>query len=99
MKAKLLMDQSTVVRDDKRRIVAVDILPKGAVIDHPNAWKLVGAGVAEPADNECEERCPRTEAQRVAAHLWQLKQVDLQKLARDKTASGEPDDDKEDEDE
>lgn len=29
----------------------------GHIIEHPYAYKLVRAGVAIPADNECEERC------------------------------------------
>ena len=97
MKAKLLLDQTTVIRDDKRRIVALDILPVGSIIDHPKAWRLVSHGVAEPADKECEDKCPQTQAQRAAAHLWQVKQLALQKAARDKAAAA-TDTDTEDED-
>jgi hypothetical protein len=30
--------------------------PRGTVIEHPDAWQLVRAGVAIPADDECRER-------------------------------------------
>ena len=97
MKAKLLAVESTVIRDGKRRIIGVDILPAGTVIDHPMAWRLVGAGVAEPYDKECDERCPRTEAQRVAAHLWQVKQKTLQAARRAKADTEETDTEDDDE--
>ena len=100
MKAKLLSDESTVIRDGKRRIIGLDVLPAGTVIDHPQAWRLVGAGVAEPYDKECDERCPRTEAQRVAAHLWQVKQKALQEARRLKANTEDEDEtDTEDDDE
>ena len=41
----------------------------GEVIDHPNAYKLVQLGVAEPADSECALRAKLTERQIVAAQL------------------------------
>lgn len=31
-------------------------IAKGAVIDHPDAWKLIGTGMAIPADEECARR-------------------------------------------
>ena len=30
---------------------------KGAEHEHPDVWKLVFNGCAEPADEECEQRC------------------------------------------
>jgi hypothetical protein len=30
--------------------------PTGTVIEHPDAWKLVRMGMAEPEDDECRER-------------------------------------------
>jgi hypothetical protein len=32
------------------------VAPAGEVIDHPNAWRLVRMGVAEPADDECRAK-------------------------------------------
>jgi hypothetical protein len=29
--------------------------PAGTVVDHPEAWRLVRMGVAEPVDDECRE--------------------------------------------
>ena len=39
----------------------------GAVIEHPDAWKLVNMGVAEPADDECRAKCGMTAEQMQAA--------------------------------
>lgn len=41
--------------------------PAGTVIDHPDAYKLVRLGVAEPADDECRERCGMTPERMKAA--------------------------------
>lgn len=34
-----------------------DRLPAGTVIDHPDAWRLVEMGSADPADAECLAKC------------------------------------------
>lgn len=39
----------------------------GAIIDHPDAWKLVRQGIAEPADDECRERAGLTAEQMLAS--------------------------------
>jgi hypothetical protein len=42
---------------------------RGAIIDDPDAWKLVRFGVAEPADEECREKAGMTpEQMQVAQH-------------------------------
>lgn len=41
--------------------------PAGTIIDHPDAFRLVEHGVAEPADEECRLRVTRSSAQLVAA--------------------------------
>jgi len=32
------------------------VMPAGAEIEHPQAFRLVQQGMAEPADDECRER-------------------------------------------
>lgn len=39
----------------------------GAEVEHPEAYKLVGMGIAVPADEECEKRANMTPAQLAAA--------------------------------
>lgn len=46
-------------------------LPAGTVIDHPDAFKLVQAGMAEPADDECEAAHGMTPRQIKAAQKYQ----------------------------
>lgn len=41
----------------------------GFVIDHPNAFRLVQLGLAEPADDECRRRAGMTDKQIEAAQL------------------------------
>jgi hypothetical protein len=33
------------------------VLPAGTIDDGPDSWRLVMAGVAEPADEECRAKC------------------------------------------
>lgn len=37
------------------RVPATITSPAGTEIDHPDAWRLVHLGVAEPLDEECQE--------------------------------------------
>lgn len=55
MKAKLF---NTEYRQDTHESERVE-LPAGTIIDHPEVWKLVQWGTAEPADDECRERAYR----------------------------------------
>ena len=41
-------------------------LEKGAVIDHPHAYQLVGLGMCVPADDECALACGMDEKQMAA---------------------------------
>ena len=43
------------------------VIPKGTVLDVPDAYRLVQMGVAEPADEECQRRANRTPNQMVVA--------------------------------
>jgi hypothetical protein len=62
MRAKLLYD----CRADPNHPSADDfpdgIKPVGTIIDHPEAFKLVQQGIAEPADEECAKQANMTEA-------------------------------------
>jgi len=63
MKAKLLLDMTGPPSDrfpDGHK-------PNGTLIDHPDAWKLVRMGVAEPVDEECIAKADRTPEQLAAA--------------------------------
>lgn len=42
---------------------------RDAIIDHPQAFRLVQQGCALPADKECEERCQRNAEQLTAAQM------------------------------
>ena len=46
---------------------------KGTIIDHPDAYKLVKLGVAEPADDECRIAAGMTPAKTEAAREFQRK--------------------------
>lgn len=59
MKAKMISDE--------------DGAKKGTIIDHPDAWKLVRLGVAEPADVECRKKAGMTPAKTEAAIAFQRK--------------------------
>lgn len=59
MKAKMISDE--------------DGAKKGAIIDHPNAYKLVKLGVAEPADEECRTAAGMTPEKTEAAVNFQRK--------------------------
>lgn len=64
MKAKLLHDMPCAVPELD---FPDGIKPAGTVIDHPDAYKLVQIGCAEPADEECQRRHGRTPEQLAAA--------------------------------
>ena len=49
-------------------------LPAGHLIDHPDAWRLVQMGVAEPADPACVQRAGMT-PERTAAALKAFERV------------------------
>lgn len=49
------------------RMVDVEFWKLGAIIDHPDAWKLVSLGCAEAADEECAAMVNRTPAEQAAA--------------------------------
>ncbi len=44
-----------------------DVLPKGTILDHPNAYIHVHIGAAESVDDECRERVDRTPKQLASA--------------------------------
>ena len=89
MKAKLIRDDieasETAAKDAKgievrevRRngeTVPVRFWTKGATIEHPDAYRLVQMGIAEPADDECKEKANRTEEQLKAARYAYERQV------------------------
>ncbi len=64
MKAKLLSEEDG---------GAQGILPRGTIIDHPDAYKLVLHGVAEPADDECRTKAGMTPEKAAAAVAFQTK--------------------------
>lgn len=66
-----------------------EFAPKGTIIDHPDAWKLVKLGQAEPADEECEKRADMTPEQIEAAFAAQQKLLDGQALHPSRNASPE----------
>lgn len=51
------------------------IIPAGTEIVHPDAYKLVLLGVAEPVDKDCRVKLAEIEQQKIArqAHKEQLK--------------------------
>ena len=63
MKAQLIKQMSTDPTPDNPEGVFV----AGHVIDHPDAWMLIGLGVAIPADEECGRRAGLTEQQMAEA--------------------------------
>lgn len=72
------------------------VAPAGAVIDHPNAYKLVQLGVAEPADSECQLRAQFTDAQITNAQLASEKLESGNALPEeldDQNADHDPEDD------
>jgi hypothetical protein len=52
MKCKTLYDLGCFPDDD----FPEGVKPAGTIIDHPDAYRLVQLGVAEPADEECEQK-------------------------------------------
>ncbi len=64
MKCRLLipMPAAAYVPDDDIEVVdGVRTFPRGAVIENPEAYKLVHGGIAEAMDDECRRaaaRCP-----------------------------------------
>ena len=69
-------------RDQGKKYDVSHSIPReaGYVIDHPDAWKLIRAGYAEPEDDESRERAGLTPAQIQAAIKGQDKiQEDYQK--------------------
>jgi hypothetical protein len=42
------------------------IAPVGAIVNDPDCWRIVMMGQAEPADDECAERCKQTAEERAA---------------------------------
>jgi len=49
-------------------------IPAGTVIDHPDCWKLVRNGHAEPADDECKQKANMTadDIEAAKAHFHKL---------------------------
>lgn len=72
MKAKSLFDLGCIPCD----AFPNGIKPAGTITDHPDAYKLVQQGCAEPADEECAKRAGITEAQ------WKKAVYAYQRLAR-----------------
>jgi hypothetical protein len=63
MKIKLLRDMQH---------EAGHTVPKGAEIEHPDAWWHVRMGTAEPADDECRVKAAMTpEQMRAAQHAYE----------------------------
>lgn len=60
-----------VVRKVMRNSQMTDVVfwKNGAVIDHPQAFRLVQQGCALPADDECQTRCQRSAEQLTAAQM------------------------------
>jgi len=65
VKCKLLWDMGC------RRSAAYPdgIMPAGSLIEHPDAWRLVNRGVAEPADEQCRRKITRSPEQIRQAQL------------------------------
>jgi hypothetical protein len=62
--------QAQLIRDMTGEVTAEHpegLYPAGTVITHPDAWKLIGLGVAIPGDEECRIRAGMTEQQMSAA--------------------------------
>ena len=62
MKARMTMPYPAAdfVPDDAITLVdGIRYLTTGYVFEHPQAWKLVHGGIAEPVDDECAERAKR----------------------------------------
>jgi hypothetical protein len=55
MRCRLLHDSTGDPRPDDPE----GKLPAGTIVEHPDAWKLVLMGSAEPADEECQEKVSR----------------------------------------
>lgn len=64
MKAKLLNEEDGGAKGK---------LPAGTVIDHPDAYKLVLHGVAEPFDDECRKKAGLSPEKASAAVAFQAK--------------------------
>jgi hypothetical protein len=63
MKAQLIRDMTC----DLTAEFPEGIKVAGTIIEHPQAWELIGHGVAIPADDACRKRAGMTEAQMAAA--------------------------------
>lgn len=67
MIAKLIRDMTC----PKDRENPTGVKPEGTLIDHPDAFRLVQMGVAEPADPECAEAAGMTpEGIAAAGHAY-----------------------------
>lgn len=64
-------DGQSVVRSVMRNGQMTDVLfwKKDAIIDHPQAFRLVQQGVALPADEECKTAARRNEEQLTASQM------------------------------
>ena len=72
MKARLLRDSEMHVGTDAANLPIFRPVPRGTVVDHPDAHLLVKAGAAMPADDECAQRCAMTaEAMAAAERRWE----------------------------
>ena len=98
MEAGPTADDEICVVEEGRRFV-----PPGTVITHDEAWKLVHAGHAEPADEECRARVallsPKTSGLLRQVHNRIMDNLeDFQEEQKAEAQAAEPDDDEDDED-
>jgi hypothetical protein len=74
-------------------------IAKGAIVDHPDAHKLVKQGMAIPADDECKEACGLTEDQIQECIMAQtrMQEEDFMEELTGEPAETEEEDDEEEE--
>ncbi len=69
MKCKLLLDSPAAPTIPPN----TDILPKGKIIDHPQAYILVQIGMAESVDDECTKKVGMTPEQLTTAQYTHIR--------------------------
>lgn len=69
MKCRLRMDMGCL----KCEAFPGGVKPSGTLIEHPDAWKLVQMGVADPADEECRQAAGLTPDQIKDRHYAYLR--------------------------
>jgi hypothetical protein len=72
MQARLLRDSKRWIGTDAAGLPIFEDVPRGFVIDRPDAYQLVQCGAAIPADDECRRKAGMNEQQMAEAQrIWE----------------------------